>query len=196
MVLEPKVYTLIVRSARGQVLHLGVHFSLDEAYAVAKMKLGALVPHNQGEAMDIDLWNAIPARECVAQFFDPNKVAPAPGSFPADPPNPSAMPQETIIQYGGPLPEDALKTIMTFIAEKRGMNMHPASAVDMPKPETSVQDHVIGARVAKNKLLQKLVETGDIAEVEKLGKILTSYERKYVTKRITDSIVKKEDQKG
>ena len=69
-VLEPRFYALLVRSIRGQVLHTGVHFSLDEAYSAARTKMNMMARHNPGDSVDIELWNCMSAKDCLDQISD------------------------------------------------------------------------------------------------------------------------------
>lgn len=202
MVMEPKVYALFVRSIRGQVLHIGIHFSLEEAYAAARIRMEQLAPHKPGEAMDIDLWNVMPARECIAQFFDPNKIIPDPKTTPADPPNPMApypgMPATTMfspvpgmIVGQGPIPPEILKLLMSL----GPTSIPPAMGSGAPEPvpnagiqaqDITIKDYVQEMKDIKNEMLQKLVDNGSIEEVDKLGRLLSSHERKFVLKKIAE----------
>lgn len=184
MIMEPKVYALLVKSTRGQVLHMGVHFSLEEAYAAARVRMQTLAPHQVGEAMDIDLWNCMTVRECLIQFFDPNKVIPDPATISADPPNPMTP---KIIIGSGPMPPEVFQALLDAVGGSRTRGTPPVSDAEAQTAPT-IQDHVTEVKEAKNDLLQKLVETGDSSEVDKLGRVLTSYERKYVLKKIADKV--------
>lgn len=69
--LEPKVFCMVATSLHGQILYMGVHFSLEEAYSAARMKMEGLAPHRPTDAVDIGLWNMMSAREALAKFVDP-----------------------------------------------------------------------------------------------------------------------------
>jgi hypothetical protein len=76
MVAEPKVYALTVESSQGQVLYLGVHFSLEEAHVAARDQLESFAPFAlKGDTVSIDLWNIMPARQVIAQLIDPSKIS-------------------------------------------------------------------------------------------------------------------------
>jgi hypothetical protein len=177
MVLEPKVYTLLVSSARGQVLHLGVHFSLEEAYSSARKRLEELTPHNKGDAMDIQLWNSMPARQAIAFITDPTKINEV---FPENV-------QQTItpIAHGAVLVEGFGKlppVLEALLNATPTMQAAKAPAVE-EKPPT-VTDHIQDLKDSKNDLMKKLIADGDINQVEKIKGLLGSYSRKYVLKEI------------
>ena len=69
MLSEPKVYALLVRARSGELLHIGVHFSLEEAYSVASKRMEILHGFDPEEPVDIDLWNSVPASEIVIKLI-------------------------------------------------------------------------------------------------------------------------------
>lgn len=182
-VVEPKVYALLVKSARGQVVHIGVHFSLEEAYKAARLRMETLVPHKPGEAMDIDMWNTLSARECIAQLLDPNKVtiAGAPATETVDP----AEGKPRVFIEHNPSGKSIIDVLLGMADGDLSTLSDRANTV-VNGIEPTVQDHVEDLKEAKNGLIRKLAANGDIAEVEKLGKMLTSNERRYLRKKIVD----------
>jgi len=187
MVMEPKVYTILVKSPRGQVLHLGVHFSLEEAYAVARRKLERLSPTTQiGEPMDIDMWNSIPARQLVSMIMDPQKtpeLVEMPKEIP--PPTEDAMfPQHehngAVFVSGEADFNDLPQIVKDIINGKIGASKPDAES----KKEETVATRMTALKESKNALMKQLIETGDIAEVEKVKSILGSNSSRYVIKAI------------
>lgn len=53
---SPKVYSIVVSSKRGTILHSGVYSSLDDAYAYARKDLFAYTPHKDNDGVEIDFW--------------------------------------------------------------------------------------------------------------------------------------------
>jgi len=152
-ILEPKIYALIVKSIKGQVLHLGVHFTLEEAYAAACKKMQDFSPHTIGENIDIDLWNSTPVRQVIVQSLDSGKIDKIVRSYIHD-------------IVSGKIDEEVL-----FKEEKV-----PVYTVNRPEEREKVKE-------SKNDLMKKLIETGDITQVEKV-KNLNANSRRYVIEKI------------
>ena len=177
-VLEPKIFTLLVSSAHGQVLHLGVHFSLEEAYAAARKRMELLSPHTQEEAIEMQLWNSMPARQAIAHIIDPSK---AEALF-----NPEHT--QTITPFASgvfvgngklpPLLEDLMKAAKPLI--KNSLNDQP----------TTVIDHIQELKNSKNNLMKKLIEDGDENQVERAKWLLGAYSKRYVLKAIGKKLPK------
>jgi hypothetical protein len=65
---QPKVYSLLLETKKGALLHLGVHYSLDEAYEAAKLQIAATLGtdiSDPTENMEIDLWSTLRAEEAL-----------------------------------------------------------------------------------------------------------------------------------
>lgn len=184
MVMEPKVYSLLVRSARGQVLHIGVHFSLEEAYAAARKRMELLATHKEGEAMDIDLWNSIPIRDVITQAFDPNKIIPDPKTVPTDPVNTNLLAAQAMEIDTENMPA-ILRALLAGDISPLDSPLTLSRMNDSMQLPT-VQDYIDEVKDAKNDLLDKLIETGDPTKLEKLGSLLTANEKRYVLKKIAD----------
>lgn len=187
--MEPKVYAVSIKSTRGTVLHMGVHFSLEEAYSAARKRMELLTPHKPGEAMDIDLWNCFSVRDVIVQSFDPNRLVPDPRNVPLDPPNP--------MQGLGPvfIPDEGMPDLLKAILGVGDIELVDAPiSVNMPASGAihSVQDFVDEVKASKNDLLNKLIETGDTSQVDKLGKFLTANEKKLVLKKIAERAPERE----
>jgi hypothetical protein len=175
MVSEPKIYAVLVESARGQVLHLGVHFSLEEAYAAARVRMESLTPHSKGEAMDIDLWNTMPARQAIAQLMDPswaNELVKLPESN-------GETPVDSRVQTG-PVEQVDPQKLSSMLDS---LFLKPATEEKQPA-ETTINDYVQGIKTKKNALMKKLIQDGDVAQVEKFKSVLGPYSRRYVLKQI------------
>lgn len=195
-VLEPKVYALIVSSTRGQVLHLGVHFSLEDAYAHARKRLETLAIHTPGEAMDIQLWNSMPARQVMAHLTEPSKLEEL-GKALA---NTMPLPAETtihpiangvIIEGMGKLPP-ILEALLSM-----GEQVYPNPTATPVKKENpmetppTVNEYIQDLKDSKNDLMKKLIDDGDVAQVEKFKGLLGGNSRRYVLKAIEKNALKK-----
>lgn len=147
------------------MLYLGVHFSLEEAYSVARMQMDDFVKHTPGEPMNIELWNNIPARQLMPQLMDPMKVevsTPLPIGISSDIPKsvtPSLVPNlmDAIPRLVGPV--------------------HP------PRP-ISVKERVEEMRESKNELMKQLIDSGSLATLNKLRSFLGPNSSKYVLSEI------------
>lgn len=71
---ESKIFALVVSSKYGQILHVGVHFNLEDAYVNARKKLESIAAHNPSDSIDIGLWDSVPARRIIDAFIDPIHV--------------------------------------------------------------------------------------------------------------------------
>ena len=70
--IEPKVFSLMIIFDHGQFLYMGVHFSLEEAYAEALKKMKD-IPMYKGDHADLMLWNSMEARDVVSDITEPTK---------------------------------------------------------------------------------------------------------------------------
>lgn len=178
---EPKVFALMVESARGQVLHLGVHFSLEEAYAAARQRMDTLSPTFQGEAIDIDLWNSMSARQVIAQLMDPSKVSglvqeALPEGTPGEPMDTNIITGPTFIVG------DSRGDISKFPEMLQKLLKKPGAV--RPLVHATVGEQVQDIKSKRNELMKKLISDGDVAQVEKLKSVLGSYSHRYVLKQI------------
>lgn len=71
---EPKVYSILVKTTAAQVLHIGVHYSLEEAYVAARERLLKIAPVPPGETAEVDLWNYMTARDAILMLCDNSAV--------------------------------------------------------------------------------------------------------------------------
>jgi hypothetical protein len=193
-VLEPKVYALLVTSAKGQILHLGVHYSLEEAYSSARQRMEVLAPHDSREAVDIQLWNSMSARQVIACLTDPQKVNESNGV--------DAHRTITPMVNGAFLVEGTGELPPIIKALLDGPTTGPAFASPVFIPEvpetpevpeeaeqpviTTIDDHIQDVKDSKNDLIKKLIEEGDMAQVDKLKPLLGTYAHRLVLKEIKE----------
>lgn len=144
---ESKLFAMIVTSKFGQILYMGTHFSLDEAYSSARRKIESIAPHNPNDSVDIGLWNSMPARALIESFVDQG--------------------QAMIV-----LPPTGIQVELE------------------PEPvSNSVADYVKDIKDSKNDLMKKLIEEGDLEQVEQLKEFLGTYSKRFVIKAIKDKMV-------
>lgn len=62
---EPKVYAVTLESRHGAILHLGVHYSLEEAIGAATPTLMAVYPHEPEDTIAVDMWTCLDSRTVV-----------------------------------------------------------------------------------------------------------------------------------
>ena len=183
MVVEPKIYTLLVRSPRALVLHLGIHFTLDEAYSVACKNMNGLTPHQPGEPMDIDMWNSLPIRQIIAQSVDPSKAGEL---FPFIDQKEG---QGTIIEA-----TDFPAVIQSIF------NRTTEPLKKMKNGSATLTEQIEDMKETKNNLMKKLISNGDIEQVDKLKDLLDANSRRYVlkqieAKKVLEELEKKPDDK-
>ena len=191
---EPRVYALIVRSSQMEILHLGIHFSLDEAYSAARRHIENLKGIRPGEAIDIDLWNSIPAHEVMSQFVNPisvGNVTPVPEGTPTEPTDRliTATPQSpmdgTFIPVFPNLLTELPPLLQTAIGALARNPETPTAHMPAPlPPPPSIKDHIDGMKELKNNLMRRLIEDGDVSKVEEAKILLGPHSSKYVLKAI------------
>jgi len=65
---EPKVYALVLRTKAGAVLHLGVHYSLDDALDEAAITLGE-GSHIPGDGPEIEMWTSLDGQTLMTEML-------------------------------------------------------------------------------------------------------------------------------
>jgi hypothetical protein len=67
-----KVYSLLVKSRKGSLIHIGVHYTLDEAYDAAKAAMTLLFGESK-DHVDMDLWTTLEADQVISSMVIPGK---------------------------------------------------------------------------------------------------------------------------
>ena len=185
--LEPKVFALLVKSPAGQILHIGAHFTLEEAYSVAVKKVEQLPTYNKGDMVDIDLWNTISAKQVMSQIFEPSGES-------DNEPNFSGTPSDLIagsftkqeVQEFPPALQELLNRA-TVLSGDEMFNLL-AGKMEEKKKDLSTEpvmvDYIQHAKDARNDLMKKLIEDGNVEAVEKVKSLLGTTSRKYVLEEI------------
>lgn len=152
---EPRVYALVLESKKGAVLHLGIHYSLDEAINTARPHLARLVAYKPGEKFDIGMWAVLSGNDVVRALLTPEaaraEIMPA-----AQAPQPDA-------------PEKLIEQQASESGKDRKM---------------SLQEKAKLVRRAKNLLMQDLIEQGDETAVQSSKDILNKSERDLIIDKI------------
>ncbi len=171
--LEPRMFALLVKSQAGSILHLGAHFTLEEAYSAASSKIKTLATYKEGDMVDIDLWNSIPARETMRMLMDPEKVEEMINA------ESSGILSDNELADLPPMLQELLKHAVPITAKEL---VHKLSERSTPPESTKpvITDYIQHAKDAKNDLMKKLIEDGNIEAVEKVKGLLGTTSRKYV----------------
>lgn len=71
MVVDPKIYALVVRTNKMAVLHVGVYYSLDEAFRAVKTRAMEESKSKDATKLGLDLWmwEVLPADSVLKKFF-------------------------------------------------------------------------------------------------------------------------------
>ena len=167
---EARVYAVLVRSSRGSALHLGIHFSLDDAYATARARMQAMAPHSPTEAIDIELWNVMSARQAVAQFVDPSA-----GGVDELLKRIQSLPPITQVEQGANTPLSPIN----YLPKET-----PSTTPAKPSPQGTLKDSVQSVRESRNVLMKQLITQGDLTLVDKFKEILGPSSSRYVKQAI------------
>ena len=71
---EPKIYALLLQTAGGGVLHLGIHYSLDEAVNAAIPMLNKTTDFQAGDHMTIEMWSSLSGKDAVSTIMNVDQM--------------------------------------------------------------------------------------------------------------------------
>lgn len=191
MVIEPRVFTLIARSSNCEVLHLGVHFTLEDAFYAARKRVESLPGYKPGEQIDLDMWNSLSAREVLASLSTNNIASLAPLTQ-------IDIPLNTLTTLSNKLPQvivtELFKNgrIIKPQQQKAPLQGHKETAL------SSLKKPVKNPKATKNELMSKMIKEGNPALVNEQKTALTDSEKAYVLGKIQEksrSLKKKEGKK-
>ena len=76
---EPRIYALVMNSAEGGILHLGIHNSLDEAIEATHPAVHEAGGPLNGGVPQVEMWTALDGAEVIRAMVDfkPMKTSPA-----------------------------------------------------------------------------------------------------------------------
>jgi len=188
MVVEPKVYAMLVSSSRGQILHIGVHFSLEEAYTVARERMDKFTPHKAGDPIDIELWNTLTARQVLTQIIESSNID---VSKKGD----EEKPKENSVVDRTSFPQAIVDIIsaddpVAFIEQ---MNNRGMDGVEVPirirkqmqpKRKVTASDAARGLRRSKNELMKRLIDEGNVEQISKFKDLLDANSQRYILNAI------------
>jgi hypothetical protein len=176
IVLEPKIYTILVSSSKGQILYLGMHYSLEEAYASARLKLETLSPHGPGDSIDIDLWNMVTVKQILLDSLDLEKEELVAQNIRSN------SDASNIVGFND-LPPMIKELILNPSKDYKPIEVE----IEIEEEESRGLEHYVkDLKESRNDLMKKLIDEGDVSKVEEFKTLLGSYARKYVLKAIKD----------
>lgn len=73
-VMEPQIYAIILHSKKNAILHLGIHFSLDDAIAAATPALLASGESKPTDRIEVEMWTSLSAKHVVRAVLDSNEI--------------------------------------------------------------------------------------------------------------------------
>lgn len=153
--MEPKVYTIVVRTRSLSLLHSDVHYSLDDALSTATKKLRDALPEDRkNEHIQLFLHDALTTAQIIQKFYGED----------------AALVQLPLSDVG----KDAEQPKVT------SENNTVTAAENKSIPEM-LEDAV----TTKNNLLKKLVESKDLALLRASKKHLSEAEFKYIKGQIS-----------
>ena len=192
MISEPKIYAIMVRSMRGQALHIGVYFTLEEAYSSARKQLESFSPHFVGEAVDIDLWNSIPIRQALTGAIGEEIIE----TTSSEPQNNFSSGEENILN------DEVINNLfgLSLKKDKKELPNNISSELKPPKPiekpllnttSLTIEEQILSIKKIKeeivkqkNTLMKDLIRQCDIQGVEKLKTLLGANAYRYVIEEI------------
>lgn len=71
---EPNVYAVLAQSRKGAVLHLGVHYTLEEAIEAAKPALRSTANYRDGDHVDVDLYTILNGTDVVKALLSQDAI--------------------------------------------------------------------------------------------------------------------------
>jgi hypothetical protein len=163
-IIEPRIYTVLVKSTKGQALHMGVYFSLEEAYSAAVREIPG---YKNGDRADMDLWDSLPARDVIVSILNPIKIE--------------------AIENENPLLNEIKKLLPMdgeeiHIVEKENLPKEIKELIDI-KP-MDVNDYIQSMEHSKNILMGKLIESGDVSKANEIKQLIGNISHKYIIKEI------------
>lgn len=195
---EPKIYAVLLNSAQGQILHLGVHFTLEEAYTEARKKLEEVAMLVPGESVELKLWNGMEVRQAIANFMDPNILNEV---FKANATTAVKGRKKNILSQFQPI--EVTPELLSSILEANNtpplkadfqeamINGHTHVVKDQaPAEEPSLESQVRTWKIIKNEIMKRLIEGDDLmaAEAQKATLGINAY--KYVIGKIQENRMK------
>lgn len=190
-IVEPKIYAILVKSLRGFLLHVGVYFSLDDAYADAKEKLELSAPYEGTDLVIMETWNSMSLREAIFQSINPDKRG---EWFVLTPDNiknkdyPADLPEEVIkaldiIKVQDSSPEE-LQEPEKVEVEVKAEEQHEPMAV-------TSEDLLKEVHIVKDSLIKQIIENNDENTLIAADSIFTRSEKRYILHEIKKRVLAK-----
>lgn len=179
-VLEPKVYALIVKSKCGQALHIGIHFTLEEAYSSARKRVEKIPGYKEGDAVDIDLWNTMSGRQAIVELMDPTKLSAVSLGVNAN----QELPFVEIKGNPAEALEHMPEAVRNLLEDVMAGPEHFMEKIMASGEQDTIEDCVNDMKLVKNDLMKKLIEEADVEKVGKLKSLLGPNSYRYVMGQI------------
>lgn len=160
-VFEPSVYAMTVRYSGGEILYVGVHYSMDQAYHAARERLTELHNPDPRESVEIDLWTAIQGSKVIADLLDPSSVS-----------------------------VEAVNNMLEQIVTHEQEIIKPTTKKKIPHTSGSSKIIIEKPKNTKDELIKKLIDNGNRAAIEKLGDVLTENEKTFIIDQIKNNAKK------
>lgn len=190
-IVEPKIYAILVKSLRGFLLHVGVYFSLDDAYADAKEKLELSAPYEGTDLVIMETWNSMSLREAIFQSINPDKRG---EWFVLTPDNIKNK------DYPADLPEEVIKALDII-------KVQDSSPEELEEPEeveeveevkeqhepmaVTSEDLLKEVHIVKDSLIKQIIENNDENTLIAADSIFTRSEKRYILHEIKKRVLAK-----
>ena len=181
--IEPQVFAILVTSTQGNLLHLGVHYSLEEAYFTARERLFN-ISKNKNLPVEIDLWNSAPLKNLVKQGKGETiEVLTTLNS--TDSVSPPSV--EVISVTPGQIPQAILDKIVELSSQNTEKIIGTKDSSNKKEKEYTLEEQAELIREAKNIFIKNLVEAK--IEPEKIPQdILNNNEKTFISKKVSQKI--------
>lgn len=175
-IVEIKIFSILVKSTKGFMLHTGVYFTLEEAYEGARKGLTSTTPHLDTDVVLIEAWNSISLQEAIVQSMEPaasNGVVLTPDNIKTKN-YPAELPKELV---------DMLEAALSKTLKKS----QPES---QPEPVAITSESLVeDVCAAKSNLMKQMIKDKDVNAIKVNNSVLTTSEKRYIFKEIQKEIL-------
>lgn len=187
-IVEPKIYAILVKSLRGFLLHVGVYFSLDDAYADAKEKLELSAPYEGTDLVIMETWNSMSLREAIFQSINPDKR----GEW-------FLLTPDKIKNkdYPADLPEEVIKALdIIKVQDSSPEELEEPEEVEEVKEQhepmaVTSEDLLKEVHIVKDSLIKQIIENNDENTLIAADSIFTRSEKRYILHEIKKRVLAK-----
>lgn len=155
--LPPKVYSLVMQSNKGLMLHIGIYYSLDEAIYSARKEFLNSVSHDTKDFIEIKMWAKLNAGNIISSFIDGIPIKSISTQSQTDKRPSFSSPSKTLLSK-------------EVISEK----------------QKDAYDYFKDFLDSKNNLLNFIITKKDNSLLEKFSSFFTENEKKFIIDKIKD----------